>query len=339
MITVLSLALLMPAGCAKPAEVTSPKSFEWKALSMADSTVDPYSQLQQSMYDEIREKSNGRLNIRLVWRAQHSYTPAELLGVVSDRVAEIATVCNGHLTGYRDYFGVFPLPGVVVGSYDKVSKCSYEVEAPFIDKQVREHEGAFLTLPYMSGAHDIYSKQKLTSLAELKGLKVRCQDANEMALLASLGAIPVSVEFVEVYMALSRGTIDAAITGVAYANAFKWFEICKYSLELGTFANTFLNFVNLEAFNELPQDLQDIFIEAESKAALTVREELGPKAVADAWDGAKKNGVTITKLSPQEQAAVLKAGDGVVRDWLAKEGRSEEAKELVRLAREWLAEH
>lgn len=337
---VYGLALALAFSFGSSGEVKgAEKEFKWKMPFIVGPTG-PYPEAVKACFDEIKEKSGGRLVIRPLWPGEHPYEVKDFLRIVTEGIVETSSVCNGHLTGYRDYFGVLPLPGLLVASDAKAARCSYEVEIPFYQKILREREGVFVASNYVSGLHHLASKKKVTSLNDVKGLVVRCQDSNEMRLMKSLGANPVSISFAECYMALSRGTIDGIMTGVAYIYNYKMFEPCKYALKIGTFANNFNHMVNIKAFNELPKDLQDIFIESSNKLTRRMQEEIGPADIENAWKGAvEKYNATVTALTPEEQRQVLEAGNAIVTEWLSKKERSKEAKELVSLVKNWLAKN
>ena len=57
----------------------------------------------------------------------------------------------------------------------------------------------------------IYTRQKVTGLADLQGLTIRVQESDMMSeMITDLGAKPVKVVYSKVYAALHNGEIDGA---------------------------------------------------------------------------------------------------------------------------------
>lgn len=62
-----------------------------------------------------------------------------------------------------------------------------------------------------AGVRSFYTRQKVTCLAELQGLRLRVQESDTMSMMVSaLGADPVQVVYSQVYAALHNGQIDGA---------------------------------------------------------------------------------------------------------------------------------
>ena len=62
-----------------------------------------------------------------------------------------------------------------------------------------------------AGVRSIYTRQKVTGLADLQGLTIRVQESDMMSeMITDLGAKPVKVVYSKVYAALHNGEIDGA---------------------------------------------------------------------------------------------------------------------------------
>ena len=113
-------------------------------------------------------------------------------------------------------------------------------------------------------------RKKITSVADLKGLKMRIPGfAGEV--LAKLGASPVNIAAGELYTALERNTIDALEwIGPSLDLRMGFPKIAKYYYSGWHEPGAELQFmVNQQAFNKLPEDLQHIL---ESAIKLTAFE-------------------------------------------------------------------
>lgn len=75
------------------------------------------------------------------------------------------------------------------------------------------------------------SKQPITSIADMKGLKVRAADKAVADIVTALGGAPISVPAIEVYQALSQGVVSASVAGWVLVGTFKLDEVVREHLE------------------------------------------------------------------------------------------------------------
>ena len=73
-----------------------------------------------------------------------------------------------------------------------------------------------------------FSKKPVRKPEDFKGLKTRVHSVALASLVAGLGGEPLTIAFAEVYTALERGTLDAAISGTKPGYGLRWYEVSKY---------------------------------------------------------------------------------------------------------------
>ena len=106
----------------------------------------------------------------------------------------------------------------------------------------------------------IISKKPIRTLGDFKGLKVRSWGIVFPKLLKKFGAVPVNMQFNEVYEGLQRGTIDAALSSYSVAYAYKNFEVAKYLSDINLGADSlYCSYINLDLYKSWPQNLKDLF--------------------------------------------------------------------------------
>ena len=81
--------------------------------------------------------------------------------------------------------------------------------------------------------------------------------------LTALGAVPVEVEFGEVYTAMERGTIDGWTFQFPGVAGFGWHEVTNYWIDHPFYMQDIVTIINLDKWNSIPQRLQDIVLEAQ----------------------------------------------------------------------------
>ena len=98
---------------------------------------------------------------------------------------------------------------------------------------------------------------------DLKGLKMRIPgiDSIKQCMLA-LGANPVSIPFADVYMALKTGVADGQENPIATIGDGKFYEVQKYLTKIDYQFHPEVFTMNLDYYNNLPEDLRAIVDEA-----------------------------------------------------------------------------
>jgi TRAP-type C4-dicarboxylate transport system substrate-binding protein len=177
------------------------------------------------------------------------------------------------------------------------------------------------------------SKKKVTTLSDLKGLKIRSASGAQGKVVSALGATGISMPGGETYMALQSGIIDGTITGADYFVDNKFYEICRYALQNPIYGGVFVLIMNKETWDGLPKDLQTMIEQISRDVAAKSTRILADEA-QQRWNILRDKKVEVYNLSPDEQARWQKTTAGVadsyVREWTAKGYPMREALVLMR---------
>jgi TRAP-type C4-dicarboxylate transport system substrate-binding protein len=199
--------------------------------------------------------------------------------------------------------------GVVPGGYFS-ELSSYEIpdNGPgsdlfeFIVKMYEKHGVRYLghySGSLGTGNHFMYTQKEITGIADLKGMKVRVPPLTRF-FVDAIGAEPVTMPPGEIYLALERGTVEG-FTWPYYDGFtnFGWQEVSKYLVDHPLYRDGISVNVNLEKWNSLPEDMQQIMLKA---AGQTQAWSVGwvTDAQAKQLDGMQAGGMKSIKLSPAE---------------------------------------
>ena len=92
-----------------------------------------------------------------------------------------------------------------------------------------ESQGLIGLAFYDSGSRSLYTKKPVSSLADLKGMKIRVQQSDLfVSMIEALGANPTPMPMGEVYTGLKTGIIDAAENNYPSYESSRHFEAAKY---------------------------------------------------------------------------------------------------------------
>jgi TRAP-type C4-dicarboxylate transport system substrate-binding protein len=112
-----------------------------------------------------------------------------------------------------------------------------------------ERFGVRILAMYPFPAQVLFCRQPFTSLADLRGRRIRTFGNSLVDFYTALGAQPVSIGFPEVYSALERGVVDCAITGSGSGAAARWPEVATHISDLPVSWAVAAYVVNLAWFN------------------------------------------------------------------------------------------
>lgn len=113
-----------------------------------------------------------------------------------------------------------------------------------------------------TGPHNMYVQKEISKIADLKGLKIRVPPLTRF-FVKEVGGEPVTLPPGEVYIAVDRGTVDGFTWPYfdGFTN-FGWQKIIKYVIDEPLYRNGVGINVNLDKWNSLPEDVQEIMIDA-----------------------------------------------------------------------------
>ena len=118
-----------------------------------------------------------------------------------------------------------------------------------------------------TGGMELISNKKVTSIAELKGSKVNLWGPADPKVWGEFDITPVPVFIADFYESLSRGVIDSVYISPGGSLAMKLHEAAKSNLTLGQGDATGPMIFNLDTWNSLPGDIQDVMMEASLETA------------------------------------------------------------------------
>jgi TRAP-type C4-dicarboxylate transport system substrate-binding protein len=135
--------------------------------------------------------------------------------------------------------------------------------------------------------------------SDLRGRTVRVYSKGAGQVMQAFGAAPTTIGVGEVYSALQRGTVDAAMGGIGGAVGLKHYEVTDHAFvpmgAIGTLVHAYV--MNKEKFESLPPDLQQVVLESANEA----RDHM-QQYIIDSYDELlgviRDDGNTIVKLEP-----------------------------------------
>lgn len=163
------------------------------------------------------------------------------------------------------------------------------------------------------------SKRPLRSPADFVGLTMRSYSAGDSETLKALGAAPTLMSSSEMYMALQRGTVDGATTGMPAGVSRKVYEVQKYLTIANYCTAEFCVQANLEWWEGLDAEGQEAILKAGRDAEAWIRGAIA-KSEQEAEKIIREAGLEVITLTNEERAALAEATRGVKDNFVKRSG-------------------
>jgi TRAP-type C4-dicarboxylate transport system substrate-binding protein len=255
-------------------------------------------------------------------RVQFTYFHSESLGKAPDfltllngGVTDVVNVTPGAYPAQFDVETYFNLPGIGIFSRTTGIDVLWSLYNKGYLTGVKDYKVlAFNPTP----PFEIFTKQKVNTVADLKGLKIRTGDPIVRKFLDQVGAVGTALTASEVYMAIDRGTLDGTLTAEEHFFGTKLYEVAKNCVSTPKIAiGSVFIIMNKSVWDKIPADVQ-----ANIEKGIEVNKTAFPdsvKTVDAAYPGQLKDkGVTFADFSAAETTKLLAGADSIKAEWIAK---------------------
>lgn len=304
------------------------KTYEWKMTS----TFPARHTLNRNLAEfakKLGEDTNGA--VKITFYESTLGAPTDQWDMVKSNAIQIAYLGEAYSPGRMPIISLFNMPFEIPNMSACQELSNNWLKAGYLKEltdnfKVLYFIPTFLQSPFMRN-------KKVTSLGDLKGLKLRSVSGIQGQAITALGATGVSMPGGEVYMGLQTGVIDGTITGIDNFIDRKFYEPCKYAMQFPIYGGAFVVAMNKETWNGLPKDLQTLI----EKLAQDISNSALKTLVGEEdgfWETARKNKVEVYNISPEEQVRWKNGTAGVadkyVQEWAVKGYPVKEALDMMR---------
>ena len=261
---------------------------------------------------KVSAATRGELELVVHSGGALGYKGPELLKVVRDGLVPVSDMLISGVAGDEKVLQIVTLP-FLVRNFDELHTL-LDISRPYFDKVAQKWGQKILYTAPWPGA-GLWTKKKITTLADMKGLKTRTYDKNGALVMEAVGATPLALPFSEVYTSLQTGVIDSVMTSSPTAVDAKFWEVLKYFEPFNITIATNMVTVNQKAFDKLPKAQQDALVKAGREM------EKSMWAGVRKWDGdmvavSNKNGIVTVPPTKQLVTDLEKITEGIRAEWL-----------------------
>lgn len=272
-------------------------------LSMTTQYMDRHPIIQKVFkpwIEDIKKRTNGRVIITL-------YNPNTLCpeGEILDAVVKGQVDIGQHFCARNP--GRMPLNTVIGKIPMTVSSCAAGAlgywnlwnSSPELQA---EYKGLHVLGLHTTAASQVHTKNKaLTTLNDLKGLRLLGSSKDTMVMINALGLQGIVQPNTDMYLAMSRHMGDAVMLSLAPLRSYKINEATKHTLLFNGILGSCWFAMNEDKWNSLPPEVQQVFNETTGETiskALGLALDTGEKEDRVLME---KDGHTFTTLSDEER--------------------------------------
>ena len=303
---VLCLGLTLLVAVAPAAAQTPPATpIVWK-MGTATGPDSPINLAAAVLDKALQEKSKGRMKIELhlgnsIAKGEAAHLEGAQLGTI-----DVVPVGSAPIGGmFEPLYQALDLP-FLWASREQVWKV---MDGPLGQELLKKMEGKGLRAFCFGGGwgfrNMMSNKRAIFTPEDMKGQTIRVQESpTYISLMKALGANPVPMPYVEVYLAMKQGTIDGMELPSFSVTADKFQEVTKfYSLTRHSYP-PIAWFANLKKYGALPPDLQKA-VDESMKAACEANRKIEVEREKSDFEIMRKAGTQINEVKDIKQFQAL----------------------------------
>jgi TRAP-type C4-dicarboxylate transport system substrate-binding protein len=267
-------------------------------------------------FKEVGEATQGRVKFRVLPKVAGAV--GGQIDAVRDGLADVGYSPHGYNPGRFPLQEVAELP--LLGETSLESSVAYWRMFQKYLAKFNEHEGVTVLSVMVSEGRLHNARREITSLGELKGLKIRVAGGNTIETAKLLGIVPVQKPINEIFEMLTSGIVDGAMMPMVTVQSFGLLDKLTHTLVVpgALYNSSYALFINPAKFAKLsPQDQEALRkVSGENFARIwgSTARDGDMKAEAEA----RKVGNKVTTVSPAFEAELRKALAPIDQQWIER---------------------
>ena len=292
----LTLCSLVVAGAASVAPAQTAPQYVWKAGTVT-AGGNPLNDTMEQFAKQLGEKSKGRIKVDVfIANALAKGEGAHLEGVQLGTI-DVVAIGSAPVGGmFEPLYQSLDLP-FLWSTREQVWKV---MDGPLGQELLKKMEAKNLKAFCFGGGwgfrNMMSNKRAIVTPEDMKGQTIRVQESpTYVAMMKAMGANPVPMAYVEVYLAMKQGTIDGMELPSFTFTSDKFQEVTKYySLTRHSYP-PIAYFMNLKRYQSLSPDLQKVVGDSMQQACAAHRRYEVEKETQD-LDVMKKAGTQVNEV-------------------------------------------
>ena len=286
-----------------------------------------YASLVKPFVDAINGDPRGLVKIDVYLSGKLGPNLLQQPQVVSDGTADIALIVPGYAPTLFPDAVVIELPGLFHDALE-----ASRVHSLLVSKHILSGYDNFFVIGAVAGQPaSIHSRKRTASLVDLKGQRLRVNNATLAAAMAKLGAVPSLIPLNDTANAISSGMVDGALVQLAQVFDFGIGRLVSHHYLLPTGSAPLALVMNRKVFDSLPEAAKTLIRDHSGEWLVTryvaISDAFGRHVLDQLKADSRRK---VVEPTPQDLAAAQRVFGAVVARWAAESPRHRELLTLVR---------
>ena len=259
-------------------------------LPMGPPEGDPLVVPAQAMADRFNARTNGTYEIQCYPGGSLIAVP-EQLDACRTGATEMTFTVLGMYAGLDPRMAIVELP-FIFNNAEALQAAHDERMVALYDSMISERfNQKVLGLTHI-GFVEVIGRKPLKTLEDWDGLLVGVNSAAHVDAFQALGAETVIIDWTESYSNLEKGVVDAVQGATTYMWIAELYKVGKHSTWMAGLAGNYGMHINLDVWNAMPADIQQI-LQEEVTAACVELNQVHTDILKPNYDKLVENGCEV----------------------------------------------
>ena len=263
--------------------------------------------------DKISEATNGRVTIEFV-DVSSLGTATDALGMVRNGAVDMYFNSAAQTGSEFPLLDMFQLPFLCANPTENTDLIDAIYQAGYLDEELADFEPMFFVSTDMQM---LFTTDKISSISDLSGMKIRATSGTGASFVESLGASVVTMGLGDVYLSLSTGVVDGAMSSPYMIRTNSLNEVATCLLEAYIFGGAIMCLMNVDTWNSLPADIQAAILKVNANHADWIKWEQN-RLMLDDLEYLTSNGMTLVELSDADLEQMETESAPLEQQWIDK---------------------
>ncbi len=264
--------------------------------------------------EEVPKRTDGRVEVEMILGGALGGFEEQPDGI-SEGVFDMGMLPIGYHPGKTPLWQVSEMPGITNSIYAHNMALVEMAEHPSLKAELEERWNQKVLFPGSMDSFEMLTADPIESIDDLDGYSIRAI-ALASTVLERLGADVSAIPGPDVFSSMERGVVDGAVFPVdtfVDRDLHTLADNLVLSGQLGFYFG--LVTINLDTWNELPEDIQEVIKEV-SDEAIERNIEIYLEANLAAKEAYEEAGTNIIRLSEEERARIQEVNEQIWEEWI-----------------------
>ncbi|RAI01743.1 hypothetical protein DLJ53_10065 [Acuticoccus sediminis] len=278
--------------------------------------TDPTQEAIVWFTEEVEKRTDGRVAFEM-YLGNSLVKDQDIVAAIGDGLIEMGKIYTVSYPGQMQLINMVNLPFTSPSPYVAINVIHGMMEKyPEFDAELEKLNVMALGI-IPTGGTGIVSKEKIETVEDLKGFKVRARGVQAQA-FSAVGATPVSIPWNDVYEALSKGVVSGSTNYIVTTRPIRHNEVTDYYVAAGLGQAIQFELVNRDFWNALPEDIRTILTDTMREAEERYAKRASELALEERETLANESGpakMEYIALDPAEREKWIAASPDFFGDW------------------------